>query len=176
MLKTLINPIFDNNVVINHNKTEASNFTIHVNNVYNCKNMYLMFIKDNSTVKIPNKSCSNIQLKIDSEKFQNVIENNIDAFLIFKNRSPYVNEFLLNYNQFLDNYLISSFLLDRMLKHDSGSKSIVINGEPGDNSKSTAIIIYQQSSYIHFKIENNSLVVTKTNQIYYYNIWILVTY
>ena len=89
-------PIFDNNVVINHNKIVGNNFTIHVNNVYNCKNMYLMFIKDNSIVKIPNKSCSNIQLKINSEKFRkNVIENNIDAFLIFKNRSPYTNEFLL---------------------------------------------------------------------------------
>ena len=95
-------PIFDNNVVINHDKIAANNFTIHVNNVYDCKNMYLMFIKDNSIVKIPNKSCSNIQLKINSEKFQNVIENNIDAFLIFKNRSPYTNEFLLNYNRFLD--------------------------------------------------------------------------
>ena len=113
-------PIFDNNVVINNDKIAANNFTIHVNNVYNCKNMYLMFIKDNSIVKIPNKSCSNIQLKINSEKFQNVIENNIDAFLIFKNRSPYTNEFLLNYNQFLNNYLIYSFPLDRMLKHDSG--------------------------------------------------------
>ena len=54
-------PIFDNNVVINHDKIAANNFTIHVNNVYNCKNMYLMFIKDNSIVKILNKSCSNIQ-------------------------------------------------------------------------------------------------------------------
>ena len=127
-------PIFDNNVVINHNKIVGNNFTIHVNNVYNCKNMYLMFIKDNSIVKIPNKSYSNIQLKINSEKFQNVIEDNIDAFLIFKNRSPYTNEFLLNYNQFLDNYLIYSFPLDRMLKHDSGNKSIIINGEADDNS------------------------------------------
>ena len=155
-------PFFDNNVVINHNKIENANFTIHVNNVYNCKNMYLMFIKDNSIVKIPNKSCSNIQLKVNSEKFQNVIENNNDAFLIFKNRSPYTNEFLLNYNQFLKNYLIYSFPLDRMLKNDSGNKSIIINGEPDDNSSSTAIIIYQQASYINFKIENNSLVVTKT--------------
>ena len=95
-------PIFDNNVVINHDKIAANNFTIHVNNVYNCKNMYLMFIEDDPIVKIPNKSCSNIQLKINSEKFQNVIKNNIDAFLIFKNRSPYTKEFLLNYNQFLD--------------------------------------------------------------------------
>ena len=156
-------PIFDNNVVINHNKIENANFTIHVNNVYNCKNMYLMFIKDDSIVKMPNKSCSDIQLKVNSEKFQNVIENDIDAFLIFKNRSPYTNEFLLNYNQFLKNYLTYSFPLDRMLKNDSGNKSITINGEPDDdNTSSTAIIIYQQASYINFKIENDSLIVTKT--------------
>ena len=155
-------PIFDNNVVINHDKIVSNNFTIHVNNVYNCKNMYLMFIKDNSIVKIPDKSCSNIQLKINSEKFQNVIENNIDAFLISKNRSPYTNEFLLNYNQFLNNYLVYSFPLDRMLKHDSGNKSIIINGEPDDNSSSSAIVIYQQASYINFKIDNGILLVTKT--------------
>ena len=38
-------PIFDNKVVINHNKIEADNFTIHVNNVYNCKNMYFYVYK-----------------------------------------------------------------------------------------------------------------------------------
>ena len=49
-----------------------------------------------------------------------------------------------------------------MLKNDSGSKSIIINGNPDDNSNSNAIIIYQQASYINFKIENGALVVTKT--------------
>ena len=155
-------PIFDNNVVINNNEIAGNNFTINVNSVYNYKNMYLMFIKNDSIVKIPNKSCSNIQLKVNSEKFQNVSENNLDAFLIFKNRSPYTNEFLLDYNNFLNDYLIYSFPLDRMLKNDSGSKSIIINGNPDDNTKSSAIIIYQQACYINFKIENNSLVVTKT--------------
>ena len=155
-------PIFDNNVVINHDKIAANNFTIDVNNVYNCKNMYLMFIKDNSIVKIPNKSCSNMQLKINSEKFQNVIENNIDAFLIFKKRSPYTNEFLLNYNQFLNNYLIYGSPLDRMLKNYSGNKSIIVNREPVDNSSSSAIVIYQQASYTNFKIDNGTLLVTKT--------------
>ena len=158
--KTIL--IFDNNVVINNGEIAGNNFTINVNSVYNCKNMYLMFIKNDSIVKIPNKSCSNIQLKVNSEKFQNVIENNLDAFLIFKNRSPYTNEFLLDYNQFINNYLIYSFPLDRMLKNDSGSKSIIINGNPDDNTKSSAIIIYQQASYINFKIENGALVVTKT--------------
>ena len=155
-------PIFDNNVVINNAEIAGNIFTIHVNSVYNCKNMYLMFIKNDSIVKIPNKSCSNIQLKVNSEKFQNVIENSLDAFIIFKNRSPYTNEFLLDYKQFINNYLIYSFPLDRMLKNDSGSKSIIINGNPDDNSNSIAIIIYQQASYINFKIENGALVVTKT--------------
>ena len=155
-------PIFDNNVVINNAEIAGNIFTIHVNSVYNCKNMYLMFIKNDSIVKIPNKSCSNIQLKVNSEKFQNVIENSLDAFIIFKNRSPYTNESLLDYNQFINNYLIYSFPLDRMLKNDSGSKSIIINGNPDDNTKSSAIIIYQQASYINFKIDNGALVVTKT--------------
>ena len=155
-------PIFDNNVVINNTEIAGNNFTINVNSVYNCKNMYLMFIKNDAIIKIPNKSCSNIQLKVNSEKFQNVIENNLDAYLIFKNRSTYTNEFLLDYNKFLNNYLIYSFPLDRMLKNDSGSKSIIINGTPDDNAKSSGIIIYQQASYINFKIDNGGLVVTKT--------------
>ena len=133
-----------------------------MNNVYNCKNMYLMFIEDNSIIKVPIKSCSNIQLKINSQKFQNVIENNIDAFLILKNRSPYANEFLLNYYQFINNYSIYAFSLYRMLKNDSGNKSIIINGQPDKNSKSTAVIIYQQASYMNFKIDNGALLVTKT--------------
>ena len=147
-------PIFDNNVKVDNNKILGNKFKIHLNNVINCKNMYLMFIKDDAVVKI--------QLKVDSQKFQNPIDNDLDAYIIFKNRSPYNNEFLLNYNQFVDNYLIYSFPLDRVLKYDSGSKSVDISCDPDDNSESTAIIIYQKSAYINLKIENGSLVVNKT--------------
>ena len=91
-------PIFDNNVKVDNNKILGNKFTMHLNNVINCKNIYLMFIKDDAAVKIPNKSCTDIQLKIDGQKFQNPIENNTDAFIIFKNRSPYNNESLLNHN------------------------------------------------------------------------------
>ena len=49
-----------------------------------------------------------------------------------------------------------------MLKYDPGNKSIDTIGDPGDNSESTAIIIYQQSSDVNLKIENRSLIVTKT--------------
>ena len=142
-------PIFDNHVKINNNKILGNKFTMHLNNVSNCKNMYLMFIKDDAIIKIPNKSCSDIQIKIDSQKFQNPIDKNLDAYVISKNRSPDNNEFLLNYNEFLNNYLIYSFPLDRMLKYDSGSKSVDILCDPDDNSSASVIVIYQQSTYIN---------------------------
>ena len=86
-------PIFDNNVKVDNNKIIGNKFEMNLNNVSNCKNMYLMFIKDDAIIKIPNKSCSDIQIKIYSQKFQNPIENNLNSFIIFKNRSPYNNEF-----------------------------------------------------------------------------------
>ena len=64
---------------------------MNFNKLVNCKNMYLMFIKDDAVVKIPDKSCSDIQIKIDSQQFQNPIMNNTDAYIIFKNRPPYNN-------------------------------------------------------------------------------------
>ena len=148
-------PIFENHVRINNDKIEGDNFNFFVNNVRNCKNIFLMLIKDDSIAKIPNKSCSNIQMYIDNEKFQNPIDNNIDAFINFKNRSPYTNESLLNYSQFLNNYLIYSFPLERMIKNDFANKFINIMGEPDDNSVSTGIIVFQQSAYINLKIEND---------------------
>ena len=49
-----------------------------------------------------------------------------------------------------------------MLKYGSGNKSININSDPDDDSKALGIVIYQQSAYINLKIENRSLIVTKT--------------
>ena len=91
-----------------------------------------------------------------------------------KTDQKFNNEFLLKYKQFIDNYLIYSFPVDRMLKYDSRTKSIDISCSPDDNDNAIAIIIYQQSAYVNLKIENGSLVVKKTYQIYYYNIWMLV--
>ena len=62
-----------------------------------------------------------------------------------------------------------------MLKYDSSTKSIDISCNPDDNSSASAIIIYQQSAHVNLKIENRSLIIKKTYQIYLYNIWILVT-
>ena len=149
-------PIFENHVGINNDKIEGDNFNFFVNNVRNCKNLFLFLIKDDSIVKIPDKSCSNIPMYIDNEKFQNPIDNNIDAFINFKNGSPYSNEFLLNYSQYC-------FPLERMIKNYCANKFINIMGNPDDNSSSTGIIVFQKSAYINLKIENGSFIASKTH-------------
>ena len=50
-----------------------------------------------------------------------------------------------------------------MLKYDSSTKSVDISCSPDDNDAATAIVIYQQGlHYVNLKIENGSLVVTKS--------------
>ena len=49
-----------------------------------------------------------------------------------------------------------------MIKNDFANKFINIMGNPDDNSVSTGIIVFQQSAYINLKIENESLIISKT--------------
>ena len=76
-----------------------------------------MLIKDDivtqgvhsNTLRLPNKKAKNLQLYIDNQRFQNGISSDLDAFIELKNRSEYTNEFILDYNRFLNNYTIYSF-------------------------------------------------------------------
>ena len=90
--------------------------------------------------------------KIEGDNF-NFFVNNIDAFINFKSRSPYTNEFLLNYSQFLNNYLIYSFPLERMIKNYFANKFINIMGNPDDNSVSTGIIVFNNLLILILKLK-----------------------
>ena len=43
-----------------------------------------MLIKDNNTIKLPNKKAKNLQLYIDNQRFQNGILSDLDAFIELK--------------------------------------------------------------------------------------------
>ena len=79
-------------------KITNENFDIFVNNLRNTNDLFLMLIKDTSTLKLPNKKAKNLQLYIDNEKFQNEIQSDLNAYIELKNRSEYANEFILDYN------------------------------------------------------------------------------
>ena len=153
----------ENYVKKDSNNITNGNFDVFVNNVRNCNDLFLLLIKDNNnTLKLPNKKCKNIQLYIDNQKFQTEILSDLDAYTEFKNRSEYVNEFILDYNRFLNNYTIYSFPIYRNSRFDKNNKYINITGLGVDDDDSKAIIIWRKKSNINLKINNNFLEVIKT--------------
>ena len=153
----------ENYVKKDSNNITNENFDVFVNNVRNCNDLFLLLIKDNNnTLKLPNKKCKNIQLYIDNQKFQTEILSDLDAYTEFKNRSEYVNEFILDYNRFLNNYTIYSFPIYRNSRFDKNNKYINITGLGVDDDDSKAVIIWRKKSNINLKINNNFLEVIKT--------------
>ena len=153
----------ENYVKKNNNNITNENFDVFINNIRNCNDLFLLLIKDNNnTLKLPNKKCQNLQLYIDNQKFQTEILSDLDAYTELKNRSEYVNEFILDYNRFLNNYTIYSFPIYRNTRFDKNNKYINISAQGVDDDDSKAIIIYRQKSNINLKINNNFLEVIKT--------------
>ena len=153
----------ENYVKKDNNNITNENFDVFVNNVRNCNDLFLLLIKDNNnTLKLPNKRCKNIQLYIDNQKFQTEILSDLDAYTELKNRSEFVNEFILDYNRFLNNYTIYSFPIYRNSRFDKNNKYINISGLGVDDDDSKAIVIWRKKSNINLKINNNFLEVTKT--------------
>ena len=153
----------ENYVKKDNNNITNESFDVFVNNVRNCSDLFLLLIKDNNnTLKLPNKKCKNLQLYIDNQKFQTEILSDLDAYTEFKNRSEYVNEFILDYNRFLNNYTIYSFPIYRNSRFDKNNKYINITGLGVDDDDSKAVIIWRKKSNINLKINNNFLEVTKT--------------
>ena len=153
----------ENYVKKDSNNITNENFDVFVNNVRNCNDLFLLLIKDNNnTLKLPNEKCKNLQLYIDNQKFQTEILSDLDAYTELKNRSEYTNEFILDYNRFLDNYTIYSFPIYRNSRFDKNNKYINISGLGIDDDDSKAIIIWRKKSNINLKINNNFLEVTKT--------------
>ena len=153
----------ENYVKKDSNNITNESFDIFANNVRNCNDLFLLLIKDNNnTLKLPNKKCKNLQLYIDNQKFQTEVLSDLDAYTELKNRSEFTNEFILDYNRFLNNYTIYSFPIYRNSRFDKNNKYINISGLGVDDDDSKAIIIYRQKSNINLKINNNFLEVIKT--------------
>ena len=139
-------PFLENYVKKDNNNITNENFDVFVNNVRNCNDLFLLLIKDNNnTLKLPNKKCKNIQLYIDNQKFQTEILSDLDAYIELKNRSEYVNEFILDYNRFLNNYTIYSFPIYRNSRFDKNNKYINISALGVDDDDSKAIIIWRKN-------------------------------
>ena len=126
-----------------------------------------MLVKENgennnyNTVQMPNKRVKDLRCHIGHQKFQSCVNSDLDAFIELKKRSEYFDEFIIDYNRFLNNYTIYSFHINRYSRKDKSTKYINITGVGVDEDASKFIFIWRQMSNINLKINNNFLEVKK---------------
>ena len=162
-----INISFLENYVKNDSQTIKDNeFDVSANNCTNTNNVFLMLVKENgennnNTLQMPNKRAKDLQCHIGHQKFQSSINSDLDAFIELKKRSEFFDEFIIDYNRFLNNYTIYSFPINRYSRKDKSTKYINIAGVGVDEDGSKATLIWRRMSNINLKINNNFLEVKK---------------
>ena len=138
-------------------------FNIGANNCTNTNDMLLMLVEDdNNTLCLPNKRAKNLQIYIGNQLFQTGIKNDLESYLELKKRSEFFDEFIIDYNRFLNNYTIYAFPINRYSKRDKSKKYINIIGTGVGDKASKGILVWRQMSNINLKINNNSLEIRKT--------------
>ena len=156
-------PFLENFVIRDSQNITDNEFNIGANNCTNTNDMFLMLVKDdNNTLRLPNKRAKNLQLYIGNQLFQTGIKSDLESYLELKKRSEFFDEFIIDYNRFLNNYTIYAFPINRYSKKDKSTKYINITGVGVDNEASKGILVWRQMSNINLKINNNSLIIRKT--------------
>ena len=159
-----VNISFLENFVIRDSQNITNQeFNIGANNCSNTNDMFLMLVEDdNNTLRLPNKRAKNLQLYIGNQLFQTGIKSDLESYLELKKRSEFFDEFIIDYNRFLNNYTIYAFPINRYSKRDKSTKYINIIGTGVGNNASKGILVWRQMSNINLKINNNSLEIRKT--------------
>ena len=122
-------PFLENFVIRDTQKITNQEFNIGANNCTNTNDMFLMLVKDNNnTLRLPNKRAKNLQLYIGNQLFQTGIKSDLESYLELKKRSEFFDEFIIDYNRFLNNYTIYAFPINRYSKRDKSTKYINITG------------------------------------------------
>ena len=166
-----VNISFLENYVIRDTQTiKNGNFNVGANNCTNTNDMFLMLVKDDvvtdntytNSLRLPNKRAKNLQCHIGHQKFQSSVNSDLEAYIELKKRSEFFDEFIIDYNRFLDNYTIYAFPINRYSKKDKSKKYINITGVDVDEDNSKPILVWRQMSTTNLKINNNSLEIRKT--------------
>ena len=116
---------------------------------------------DGDYYKLPSKNFENINCVIGSKRIDEGIQNNINAYIILKDKSTFDNEFLINYKDFIDNYRIYSFNIDRIIRDDNSNQQINITCESTSNNQATVYVIYKTYATITLNFTENGIKVYK---------------
>ena len=126
-------------------------FDVGANNYTNTNDMFLVLVKDDivtdnvhtNALRLPNKRAKDFQLHIGNQIFQTGIKSDLEAYSELKKRSEFFDEFIIDYNRFLNNYTIYAFPINRYSRKDKSTKFINITGVGVDEDDSKATLVWR---------------------------------
>ena len=155
----------ENHTLTFDGKLKEINEDFAINNIRNSDSVFIYGILNTKKTGLNNDLSSvkfeNPYLDIDNIRFENPIPNDISAYNIFKYKSNHSDNFIITYNEFLENYRIYCFNVNRQTQNDSNNKfmNIITNIE---NTSSTVYIVWKNYSVIEMEYNKNGLNIYKT--------------
>ena len=110
---------------------------------------------------MPSIKFNDPHLLIDNVRFENSIPNDISAYKALKNKSMYSNNFIINYDDYINYYRIYFWNISRHIKDDNANKFIDISGM--ETSACKVYVVFKTAASITLKYsKNDKLIVYKS--------------
>ena len=148
----------ENHVKIFNNKFNIARQDFYENNVRNADSIFLYGILDVNKEGLhydrPSVKFTEPYLNIDNIRFENTVPNDISSYKSLKSKSIHSNNFLINYNDYLNYYRIYFWNISRQIKDDNSNKFINIITEM-KTSSCEVYIVFKTFASITLKYDKN---------------------
>ena len=157
----------ENNVKIYNDKFNTNRQDFFLNNVRNGDSIFNYGILDaNKTglnYGIPSVKFNEPYLLIDNVRFENPIPNDISAYKSLKSKSMYSNNFIINYDDYINYYRIYFWNISRQIKDDNANKFInIITGM--ETAACEVYIVFKTTASITLKYRKNDKLIVHKSQ------------
>ena len=155
----------ENHTLTFDGKLKEINEDFAINDIRNSDSVFIYGILNTKKAglnnDLPSVKFENPYLNIDNIRFENPIPNDISAYNIFKYKSNHSDNFIITHEEFLENYRIYCFNVNRQTQNNSNNKfmNIITNIE---NTSSIVYIVWKNYSVIEMEYNKNGLNIYKT--------------
>ena len=155
----------ENHTLTFDGKLKEINEDFAINSIRNSDSVFIYGIlntkKTGLNNDLPCVKFENPYLNIDNIRFENPIPSDISAYNILKYKSNYSDNFIITYKEFLENYRIYCFNVNRQTQNDNNNKfmNIITSIE---NTSSTVYIVWKNYSVIEMEYNKNGLNIYET--------------
>ena len=157
----------ENNVKIFNDKFNINRQDFYLNNVRNGDSIFIYGILDaNKTglnYDLPGVKFNEPYLLIDNVRFENSIPNDILAYKSLKSKLMYSNNFIINYDDYINYYRIYYWNISRQIKDDNTNKFInILSGM--ETASCEVYVVFKIYASITLKYSKNGKLIEYKSQ------------